>query len=111
MDGVHILHGSGNGYIHIRKVQSANSPMRAGGFKLDPRPVRAALFTGHGDVHHPKYATPDLTSMVFVSGRGTDAKLFYMPDVNNPQANIELKLSPGNRGAEIPSVSRPRPRY
>ncbi len=68
-----------------------------------------ALSTGRNDVHHPKYASPDRSSMVFVSGRDRGATLYYMPDINNPRNNIPLPLLDGvNFGAENPSVSRPR---
>lgn len=109
IEGVHVLYGSPEGNIHIRKIGSAGSPLQ-GNFTLGGY-VRPVLATGRGDVHHPKYATPDLTSLVFVAGRDTAAKVYYMPDINNPMSNYELPLAPVNRGAEQPSVSRPRPRY
>lgn len=106
---VHVLHGSPEGIISIDRIERA-------GFPPQDNFVRATtslrrLDTGLGDVHHPKYATPDHSSMVFVAGRGTDAKIYYMPNINSPRAYRELRVVPGvNKGAEIPSVSRPRPR-
>jgi type II secretory pathway pseudopilin PulG len=107
-NGVHVLYGSPEGNIHIRRMATSNSPLQ-GGFTLGGY-AHPVLQTGRGDVHHPKYANPDQNALVFVAGRDTAAKIYYMPDINSPMSNRELPLAPGNIGAEQPSVSRPQPR-
>lgn len=106
LEGIHILYGSANGVIHINRVASAGTPLSTN-FVRDPNPVRT-LSTGLTDVHHPKYADPEAKSMVFVAGRNKSAKIYYMPDINNPGNWRELEIPSITSGAEQPSVSRPR---
>lgn len=104
LDGVHVLYGSAGGDIYIRSVAGA-SPVNS--FQLGG--TLRTLSTGLPDVHHPKYASPDRSSLVFVSGRDQGAKLYYMSNINNPRGSVPLELLDGvNIGAENPSVSRPR---
>lgn len=107
---VHVLYGSPEGNIHIRNIGSTGFNPMQGRFTLGGY-ARPVLNTGLSDVHHPKYASPDQSSLVFVAGRGQDARIYYMPNIDSPRSYRELLLVPGiNRGAETPSVSRPRPR-
>lgn len=102
-ENVHVLYGSAGGQIYIHGTTPSVSPIGLG-------PAIKVLNTGRADVHHPRYATPDLSSIVFVAGRNQAATIYHMPDINNPGNNYPLPLAPVNIGAEQPSVSRPRPR-
>jgi prepilin-type N-terminal cleavage/methylation domain-containing protein len=110
LDGVHVLYGSSGGVIYSRNVTISGGAMN-GGFLNSSNVAGFPLATGRADVHHPRYATPDHNSMVFVSGRGTASRIYYMPNIASPGSNYALPLSPFNNGADLPSVSRPRYRW
>ena len=106
---VHVLYGSSDGKIHACKTQF-NAPYNVADDFL-PWPTELPGFpksTGIADVHHPRYASADRTSMIFVAGRGNASRIYYWPDLNSSYSIRQLPLSPMNRGADQPSVSRPR---
>lgn len=105
---VHVLYGSGNGYIHSLKT-IFNPPYNVStDFLPGPAVPGYPKYTGIGDVHHPQYAASDRSSLIFVAGRGAASRLYYWPNLNDRNTIRQLPLAPGNRGAEQPSVSRPR---
>ncbi len=109
--GYHILYGSGGGEIHARETKfEPDAPPYDVGTQFKPGDYVAGYpkTTGIGDLHHPKYASQDRQSLVFVSGRGTASRIYYWEDVNNPSTIRQLPLASVNRGATQPTVSRPR---
>ena len=105
---VHVLYGSGDGTIYGRLV-NFNSPFNvADDFKPGGNVPGFPKSTGVGDLHHPAYGSSKREDMVFVAGRGTASRIYYMENVNNPRGVRALPLSPLNNGADQPSVSRPR---
>jgi hypothetical protein len=105
---VHVLYGSGDGHIHGVST-SFNAPFNvADDFVPGPNLPGYPKATNIADVHHPRYASEDRTKLIFVAGRGTASRLYYWPNLNNTGSIRMLPLSPLNRGAEQPCVSRPR---
>ena len=106
---VHVLYGSSDGKIHACKTQF-NAPYNVADDFL-PWPTELPGYpksTGIGDVHHPRYASAERDSMIFVAGRGNASRIYYWPNLNSSSTIRELPLSPVNRGADQPCVSRPR---
>jgi prepilin-type N-terminal cleavage/methylation domain-containing protein len=105
---VHVLYGSGNGWIHAVST-NFTSPFDVGSnFVPGPNIPGYPKDTGIGDVHHPKYASSDRTDLIFVAGRGTASRLYYWPKLGQKSSIRQLPLHPLNRGADQPCVSRPR---
>lgn len=100
-DGREVLWGWG-GSICIAPVGSPGPP--ADGFQLGPE---RSIATGLADVHHPRY-TWDKKGLVFANGRGAGARVWCLPDLNNPGSLYQVPLAADNLCADEPSVSRPR---
>lgn len=107
---IHVLYGSGGGTIYGRTVDFQAPYDVATNFKPGGNVAGFPKDTGIGDVHHPAYGSVKREDMIFVSGRGTASRIYYMPNVNSPRdvRLIPLAPAPLNNGADCPFVSRPR---
>lgn len=105
--GVHVLYVRRDGSIYGNRVNYTGGPASDANLTLGA-PIFGPLNTGRPGTRHPRYASTERDSLVFISGRGTAGTLYRMPDITKPQLNVALRLAPQNRGADQPSVSRPR---
>lgn len=107
--GVHVLFGARDGLIHGHHVNySGGGGSASDGNLTKGGQLWTPLNTNKADVRHPRYADTTRKSLIFISGRGAAGKLFYMPNLNSPTSVRELVPPFPNRGADQPSVSRPR---